>query len=87
MKERIERVASELDDIILNEDGDFVYWPAESRGFQTATELRILADILDEYQQGLTAVVASVSEDSPQVGEGHGESSPQSSENRLDSGD
>lgn len=48
LRKRIEKIVDERKDIIAGDDGDYVFWPTEIRGYHTSHELRILADILDD---------------------------------------
>lgn len=49
LRARIEKVVDERKDIVTNDDGyQVLFWPTEIRGYHTACELRILADILDD---------------------------------------
>ena len=48
LRKRIEKIVDERRDIITSDDGYQVFWPTEIRGYHTAHELRILADILDD---------------------------------------
>jgi len=44
--ERIKRLAEERGDLLMDDGGDYMFWP--SGGYLSADELRVLADILDD---------------------------------------
>lgn len=49
LKARILEHTEEHRDIIMADDGYYVYWPeGYTRGYHDAASLRVLADILDE---------------------------------------
>jgi len=49
LKDRALRHTAEHNDIIMAEDGYYVYWPeGYERGYHDSASLRVLADILDE---------------------------------------
>jgi hypothetical protein len=48
-KARMRAVSEERGDLIMGDDGYYVYWPkGYTRGYMGSYELRLLADILDE---------------------------------------
>lgn len=48
IRERIEKMVDARNEIVTGDDGYAVFWPTKGRGYHSAYELRILADILDD---------------------------------------
>lgn len=58
-RKRIEEVLDKHSDIIMAEDGYYVYWPdtVVGRGCCASHDLRVIADILDERNEEWDAQV------------------------------
>jgi hypothetical protein len=50
-EERLKAMLIIYEEVISGDDGFYSYWPKNSRGFLTSSDLRIIADFLDEKNE------------------------------------